>query len=299
MDLRHLNYFLVLAEELHFGRAAERLCISQPPLSRMIQQIEEDFGVMLFERNKKSVKLTQAGLDLLSDSKLIMRQMDAIKTKAKNHTVLNTGVLKIAYAGAVMHSKMISLLKQFSIELPNIELAYEELTNHEILYNLHEGNLDIAFVRNHLQTDGLENQVIEEVPIVAIVAENHPLAKYETLDVERFQNEKFIAFKRDCGPTLYDYSLSICARAGFNPNIVHNATQLNSIVRLVENGFGIAFLPADILEGYGLKLKAISLKNCNEKIPLIALYREQNPNPVLKEWIKFSKKEKFELLHKK
>src|SRR5690349_6268606 len=104
MDLRHLNYFLVLAEELHFGRAAERLHISQPPLTRMIQQIENDLGVVLFERTKRSVRLTPAGVELWQDAKQRLLQMQTVKKRLATHGQGQTGTLKLGYVGAVMHS---------------------------------------------------------------------------------------------------------------------------------------------------------------------------------------------------
>ncbi len=160
MDLRHLNYFMVLAEELHFGRAAERLHISQPPLSRMIQQIESDLGVTLFERTKRSVKLTPAGNELWQDAKQMVLHMQTLKKRLASYGQGQTGTIKIGYVGAVMHSELPALLAAFAKTYPNIQLHFEEQPNLNLLHELHTGTLDVAFVRTWLQTENLQEDVI-------------------------------------------------------------------------------------------------------------------------------------------
>lgn len=147
MDLRHLNYFLVLAEELHFGRAAERLHISQPPLTRMIKQIENELGVLLFERTKRSVILTTAGVELLQDAKQMVLQMETVKKRLTIHGKGETGTLKIGYVGAVMYSRLPMLLSAFTKNFPHINLQFEEQPNHSLLHGLNNGTLDavVAF----------------------------------------------------------------------------------------------------------------------------------------------------------
>ncbi|MBB6270619.1 DNA-binding transcriptional LysR family regulator [Pedobacter cryoconitis] len=281
MDLRHLNYFLILAEELHFGRAAERLHISQPPLSRMIQQIENELGVLLFERTKRSVILTPAGLDFLQDAKQMILQMQTVKKRLAIYGQGETGTLRIGYVGAVMHSKLPSLLAEFNKNLPHINLQFEELTNHNLVHELNNGTLDAAFVRTWLHPEKLEEKLILSEPFVAVLPAKHSLSKNNKISVKELIDEKFITFTRECGPTIFDSFLIMCANAGFTPRISHHASQLNSVLRLVESGFGISLLPEQIANGYALNLKFIPLENEKETIPLIMLIRKENPNPAL------------------
>lgn len=281
MDIRHLNYFLVLAEELHFGRAAERLHISQPPLSRMIKQIESDLGVMLFERTKRRVILTSAGVGFLQDAKQMVLQMETVKKRLAIHGRGETGTLKIGYVGAVMHTALPMLLSAFAKEFPQIHLQFEEQNNNDLLYGLNNGTLDVAFVRTWFHPENLEEKLILSEPFVAVVPANHLLARKKLISVKDLKKEIFITFTRDCGPTIFDSFLVLCSNAGFTPHVLHYASQLNSILRLVESGFGISLLPGDIAKGYKLNLRFIPLDNSTETVPLIMLTRKENSNPAL------------------
>lgn len=281
MDLRHLNYFLVLAEELHFGRAAERLFISQPPLTRMIQQIESDLGVVLFERTKRSVLLTAAGHELLQDAKQMVLQMETVKKRLAILGKGETGIIKIGYVGAVMHSELPSYLSKFNKNYPNINLQFEELPNINLVHGLNNGTLDVAFVRTFLNQDSLKEVIILKEDFVVVLPEHHKLANHKTINIKELKSENFITFTRECGPTIFDTFLSLCTNGNFSPNILHNASQLNSILRLVESGFGISILPKNAQHGYNLKLKFIPLQESIESVPLIMLTRKLNSNPAL------------------
>ncbi|WP_052496361.1 LysR family transcriptional regulator [Pedobacter lusitanus] len=281
MDLRHLNYFLILAEELHFGRAASRLHISQPPLSRMIRQIEDELGVLLFERTKRSVTLTPAGFDFLQDAKQMILQMQTVKKRLAIYGQGETGTLRIGYVGAVMHSRLPELLAGFREKYPHISLHFEELPNHNLVHELNNSTLDVAFVRTWLHPEKLEEKLILSEPFVAILPINHSLSKKKNISIKELVNEKFITFTRECGPTIFDSFLVMCSNAGFTPQISHHASQLNSVLRLVESGFGISLLPAQVEQGYALNLKFIPLEDAEETVPLIMLNRKENPNPSL------------------
>ncbi|MDQ3292204.1 MAG: LysR family transcriptional regulator [Bacteroidota bacterium] len=291
MDLRHLNYFLVLAEELHFGRAAERLHISQPPLTRMIQQIENDLGVALFERTKRSVKLTPAGAELWQDAKQMLQQMQTVKKRLATHGQGQTGTLKIGYVGAVMHSALPTLLADFAKAYPQVKLYFEEQPNQNLVHELNNGTMDVAFVRTWLHVENLQEDLILSEPFVAVLPEHHPLANNKKIAVKDLQQEKFITFTRECGPTIFDNFVVLCAKAGFTPHILHHASQLNSVLRLVECGFGISLLPQHVQHGYNLKIKFIPLEDASENIPLLMLSRKENPNPALLNLKSFLKKE--------
>jgi len=281
MDLRHLNYFLVLAEELHFGRAAERLNISQPPLSRMIQQIERELGVLLFERTKRSVMLTSGGVELLQDAKQMVLQMQAVKKRLSVFGKGETGTVRIGYVGAVMHTELPMLLSNFIEQFPHINLQFEEQPNNNLLHGLNNGTLDAAFVRTWLHPENLEERLLLSEPFVAVVPAKHKLARKKKISVKELKNESFITFTRECGPTIFDSFLVLCSNAGFTPQISHHASQLNSVLRLIESGFGVSLLPANIEVGYKLKLKFIPLENAKETVPLIMLTRKGNAGPAL------------------
>lgn len=281
MDLRNLNYFQVLAEELHFGRAAERLNISQPPLSRTIKQLEEDFGVLLFERTKRKVLLTSAGEELLVQTKQMISQMASIKKRLRIVGKGESGNLRIGYVGAAMHSCLPSLLNIFHENHPEIDLNFEEQPNINLMQSLNNGTMDAAFVRTWLNPKNLEEKIILTESLAAVLPAKHNLSNQKLIEIKDLENENFISFARDCGPTIFDSFLELCSASGFVPKIVHQATQLNSILRLVESGFGVSLLPVSIAENNNLNLKFIPLKKKIENIPLIMLYRKENANPSL------------------
>jgi DNA-binding transcriptional LysR family regulator len=281
MDLRNLNYFQVLAEELHFGRAAERLNISQPPLSRTIKQLEDDFGVLLFERTKRKVLLTSAGEELLVQTKQMISQMASIKKRLRIVGKGESGNLRIGYVGAVMHSSLPSLLNIFHENHPEIDLNFEEQPNINLMQSLNNGTMDAAFVRTWLNPKNLEEKIILTESLAAVLPAKHNLSNQKLIEIKDLENENFISFARDCGPTIFDGFLELCSASGFVPKIVHQATQLNSILRLVESGFGVSLLPVSIAENNNLNLKFIPLKKKIENIPLIMLYRKENANPSL------------------
>jgi len=282
MDIRHLNYFLVLAEELHFGRASERLHISQPPLSRMIRQIETDFGVRLFERSKRKVMLTPAGIELLQQTRQMVTHMDTVKKRLSIIGQGESGILRIGYVGATMHSAMPEFLSSFLVKYPQIHFTLEEQPNENLLHALNNGTMDVAFVRTWLHPKKLEEKLILEETFVAVLPRKHPLANKRRIDVKSLKDETFITFSRECGPTIFDNFLALCGKAGFTPAILHQASQLNSVLRWVESGFGVSLLPAYVEKGYNLDLKFIPLSKGSEKIPLLMLFRKENPNPSLK-----------------
>lgn len=281
MDLRYLNYFLVLAEELHFGRAAQRLHISQPPLSRMIRQMEEDLGVLLFERTKRKVILTPAGVELCHEGKQMIAQMASVKKRLNILGSGETGLLRIGYVGATMHSSLPASLAEFAQKYPDIQINFEEQNNEKLVHSLLNSTLDAAFVRTWIQAPTLTEQLIEKEEFVAILPLTHPLVHRPKISLLELKDEPFIMFSRECGPTIFDNFLMACTKTGFTPHIAHIASQFNSVLRLVEGGFGVSLLPKNIHSGYNLRLKCIALEETAEYVPLIMLYRKESSNPSL------------------
>lgn len=281
MNLRQLKSFMVLSEELHFGRAAERLNMSQPPLTRMIQQMEDDLGVLLFERNKRKVILTPIGTEFLQEAKQMVLQMETLKKRLAILGKGEKGNIIVGYVGAVMHTQLPYQLESFVQEYPHIHLQFEEHPNENLLHGLYNGTIDVAFVRTYLNPDGLDEKVLLEEPFVAVLPSNHSLAHKPSILVEELRSENFITFTRTCGPTIYDSFIKICSEAGFTPMISHNASQFNSVLRLVESGFGVSLLPKSTQKSYKLKLKYLKLNKEQETVPLIMLTRKENSNPAL------------------
>jgi DNA-binding transcriptional LysR family regulator len=180
-----------------------------------------------------------------------------------------------------MHTQLPMLLSSFAENYPNVTLHFEEQPNNNLIHGLNNATLDIAFVRTWLKPENLEEKLLFNEAFVAVLPEKHPLSSKKEIAIKDLASENFIIFTRECGPTIFDQFLVLCTDAGFTPNILHQASQLNSILRLVESGFGISLLPKNTELGYNLKLKFIPLENVKETIPLIMLSRKENTNLAL------------------
>jgi DNA-binding transcriptional LysR family regulator len=285
MELRHLRYFLTVADELHFGRAAEKLFMAQPPLSRQIKLLEEELGVELFNRTKKSVQLTPYGKYLREEAVKIFRQMEIMKNRLDLLKEGVVGQIKIGYVGSAMHSllpEVLSILKQ---EYSEIDTFLSELDNDGQIEALRNGNIDVGFVRPPIKADDIFIKPICSETFCLIVPFSHPLAKSNKITLEQLTDEPFVSFCRQCGPALFDKTISICNRAGFFPKIVHETSQINSLVRLVESNMGYSIVPTGVKSGYNLRVKFFELDQFPERAELALAYNPKHLSATTKKII--------------
>ncbi|MFC1563664.1 LysR substrate-binding domain-containing protein [candidate division KSB1 bacterium] len=277
MELRHLKYFLVLSEELHFGRAAKKLFIAQPPLSRQIKNLEEELGVKLFERTKKYVRLTPYGEYLREESQKIFTHVEMIK----NHlSLLNkgiTGQITIGYIGSVMHSLLPQVLKILKVEYPNIHTILSEIGNDQQIEAIRAGNIDIGFMRTPFDTPDLKTETIYTETFSLVLPNNHPLTESKKICLKELADEPFISFTRSCGGgEMHNKIYRLCGREGFTPKTVHETSQTNSIIRLVESNLGYAIVPTSIKTGFNCNVSFFELDHYPERIDLLLGYNPEN-----------------------
>lgn len=243
IDLRHLRYFLAVAEELSFSRAANRLGIAQPPLSQQIQRIEEILGFSLFERRPK-VRLTEAGEVLVIEARRTLAQarqgLEDVVRAGKGEV----GKLVIGFASSTRLGPLPELIQKYQNRFPKVRLFLKEMTTAEQQKALSNGTIDIGFLREP-STEGILacETVLNEAFIVALPPK-HNLAKRTRIDLAELAEEPFVYFPRDIAPTLYDRTIVSCQRAGFLPHVVQEAIDWITIVGLVEVGFGVSLVPA-------------------------------------------------------
>lgn len=274
MELRHLKYFLTLADELHFGRAAEKLFIAQPPLSRQIKNLEEELGVPLFERTKKQVRLTGYGRFLKDEATKLFQHVELIKNHIRLLGEGHAGQIKIGYVGSAMHSVLPEVLKVIQKELPDIHTSMFELRNLDQIAALKDGSLDIGFIRTPITLEGLHINPIFSETLSVILPRSHPLAKSKRLKLSDLSSEPFISFCRECAPGLFDCIIGLCNKEGFSPRIIHESSQINSVVRLVESGLGYSIVPSSVKQGYNIKVQFHELANYPERAELALAYHE-------------------------
>ena len=248
MDLRHLRYFVAVAEERHFTRAAERVGIRQPPLSLQIRQLEEELGTPLFRRLSRGVELTDTGELLLDEARRILEQVERAKANVQSCARGDTGRLNVGFAGATYFQPRVpEVIQSFRALYPNVLLSPEQSNTPHLVDCLRSGSVDVAFVRPPVgDCEGIAVQPVAEEPMRIVLPAQHALAKESAIPLNALAGENLILFPRTIGPGLYDIIISSCQQAGFSPVLGQEAPQIPSIVYLVAAGFGVSVIPQSI-----------------------------------------------------
>lgn len=246
MELRHLRYFLAVAEELHFTRAAARLHIGQPPLSQQIQALEAELGVSLFHRTKRSVRLTEAGQHLLGRAREILASSAGVAGELQRIARGESGELHIGFTSSgVLIGELRQVLRQYRDTFPGVTLRLREMYTHAQFAGLLRGELDVGFVRfNDSTPPGLELQVLRRDRLCLIVPEEHRLAGLGEVSIAECRDEAFIGYPAGSGASLVDYVNRLCAAAGFVPRVTQEAREALTQIGLVAAGMGVAVLSA-------------------------------------------------------
>ncbi|HLG94869.1 MAG TPA: LysR substrate-binding domain-containing protein [Bryobacteraceae bacterium] len=244
IELRHLRYFLAVAETLHFSRAAQRLGLAQPPLSQQIKQLEQLIGHRLFDRTTRGVKLTLAGQLLADRARSTIEKVHDDLAQVRRLGRGEEGTLTVGFAGSVMFTELRAAIEAYRRRYPKVELRLREMYTSALITGLLEGTLDLAFLRDGGPTEGVQVTTLFEEPFVAVLPEKHPLGGKRRLRVSDLRHEPFVFFARRMGPLAFDRTMACCEAHGFRPHIVQEAPQWPTLVRLVAAGLGVSLAPA-------------------------------------------------------
>ncbi len=281
LELRHLRYFIAVAEELHFGRAAARLGIAQPPLSQQIQRLEQLVGTKLLERTSRRVQLTDAGRILLNEARPVVAATQAAVEATRRAARGETGELKVAFAATVMFLALPRIIRNFRDRFPLVHLDLREMPTGPQLSALVSGEIDIGFVREPTPDDTLEIVTVMREPLRIAVNKSHPLAARPTLAVRDLALEPFVLFPEELAPGLYRQVMALCQQAGFTPNVIEESRELYTSVSLVEAGIGVSILPASVekLGWRGVRYRPIPSAAAETRIA--AAWRKDRARPVV------------------
>jgi len=239
-----LRYFLAVAEELHFTRAAARLGIQQPPLSQQIRQLEDELGARLFRRLTRGVELTEPGALLRQEARRILEQVERTKAAVQGLARGNSGHIRVGFSNASYFNPVVSqVICDFRERFPDVVLTPFQSVTAELVRALHEARVDVAFLRAPFDDDGLASELVVEEPLVAVVQEVHPLAAQRDVALVALAREPFLMFPRATSPGFYDSIISACQQAGFSPRLGQEAPDIPSLVHLVGAGFGVSVVP--------------------------------------------------------
>jgi DNA-binding transcriptional LysR family regulator len=244
VELRHLRYFVAVAEELHFGRAAARLGIQQPPLSQQIKYLESVIGHALFVRTSRSVSLTASGQELLERARRILTRVQEDLSAARRVGRGEVGALTVGFAGSAMLTVLPDVVKVYRRDYQEVRLRLLEMATSEIIEHLRDGSVDLGFLRDPGKQEGLVIEMVLREPFVAVLPERHRLAKMKNIPVAKLKGEPFVFYQRRMGPVAYDKTMHLCKRAGFEPQIVQDTPQWPTAIRLIAAGLGVSITPA-------------------------------------------------------
>lgn len=281
IEFRHLKYFQTVAKELHFRKAAEKLFITQPALSRQIQQLEEYVGTELFKRDKRNVSLTKAGEYLLTESQFLFDHLGFIKDNIRHIANGDEGEIRIGFVGSAMQSVIPSLLKKINRDSPGIHFVLTELTNQDQVDKIRNDQLDLGFIRTMRLPEGLNKLDVFEETFCLVLPKSHPISSKNFKDISDLEKENFILFSSQYSHGYYDKIMSIFEDQGFAPKIAHESVHANTIFRLVENELGIGIVPSSLKQGFDLNIKFIDLKKIPQRTTLSAIWKEESRNPIL------------------
>jgi DNA-binding transcriptional LysR family regulator len=289
IELRHLRYFITVAEELHFGRAAERLHMAQPPLSQQIRQLETQLGFQLFYRTKRSVRLTEAGQVFLDYCHQIMAQLEQGIQAGQQASRGEIGKLSIGFVSSTAYSVLPDLLQQFRNQFPGVALTLRELTTDQQVQWLHDKRIDVGFLRPPVEDPAFQQVIVLREPLVVALPERHPLAAVSKVALKSLTSEPFILFPRRLATGLYDQIISLCQQAQFSPRVVQEAIQIQTIISLVAAEMGIAIVPVSI---QNLQRTGVVYRPLQEPTPEAAIavvWRQADSSPTLAQFLQVVK----------
>jgi DNA-binding transcriptional LysR family regulator len=289
-DFRQLRYFVAVAEELSFTRAAQRLHISQPPLSQQIQALEQDLGARLLERNKRNVSLTEPGRLFLEQARQILDHAEEARQRVAEAAAGFSGELRLAYTVSVsFHPALPQTLLRFGRNAPNVRLRLSEMYTEPQFSALRAGQIDVGFVRSEpaheVDARALRLQVIDREPLLLALPAGHPLASRRRLRMGDVAGEAFVAQPRELAATLYDRLVQLAAKSDFHPQIRQHAQQLNGLLALVAAGIGLALVPATMRSVQLAGVSYVPLEDPDAYLLLAVACRADDASPVLAQFL--------------
>jgi len=283
MELRHLRYFIAVAQERNFTRAAERLHVAQPPLSRQIQQLEAELGLELFDRDSRPLKLTEAGRLLLEQATQVLERIDGLKTMMKRLKDSARPRFVIGFAPSTIYAALPNLIRSFRAAAPQVELSLVEMVSLEQIPALKEGRIDVGFGRVRMEDPAVRRDVLRHEQLVVALPAAHPMAALEgRLSLAALASEPLIIYPREPRPSYADQVISIFHDRGLEPAIVHEARELQTAIGLVAAEVGFAIVPTSVRRSRRDDIVYRELDDANVTSPIIMSRRINDTSP----WIR-------------
>lgn len=287
MELRHLKYFLAVAEELNFTKASEKLFISQPPLSRQIIELEEEIQARLFNRNNKKVELTEAGKYFEKEVRELFQNLEHSIIKTKKIAQNTSGEFRIAYISSIYSAVISDLIQQLKKQFPYVNFKLFEVSTSKQILALEQGKIDLGIIRSPIKSPKIKSQLWFQDGF-SVVYNKSLIQINSEKDIPTLKDETFVFFNKDYAPHYHEVLLQLCAFYGFTPKIVHESNNINSIVQLVKNGLGISIVPATIAKNNSdPEIGFIELKKVNLYTDVSLISSKKDDSEITKSAIDF------------
>jgi DNA-binding transcriptional LysR family regulator len=283
MELRHLKYFVAVAEELHFGRAAQRVGIAQPPFSRQIKTLEEEIGAPLLWRSKRHVELTAAGKVFLLDARNLLALADRAADTARRAARGEIGQLSVGFVTSALYGQFTSVFRLMRARHPEVALRLQDMTSEEQVQAMQEHKLDVGLVRPPVPgADALSFQTVFREPFVVALPQKHKLARQKVIALKDLARESFLMVPRSLGPAFYDQIIQCCAQAGFAPKVALETSSTHTIVSLIAGGMGLSLVPHSL---QSLRRTGVVYRPLKPPVPtteLAVVWRREDSSPALR-----------------
>ncbi len=286
MELRQLRYFVAVAEDLHFGHAAQRLHIAQPALSRQIQALEKELLVQLLFRNRRRVQITPTGQVFLDRARLILARADEAVLAVQRASGGVSGSLNLGFVGSATYDVLPSVLRVFRQVAPHVDLSLSEMTVHAQIEALTEKRIDVGLLRLPSKTEGLVFRTISREPLYAALPKSHPLAHLPALRLSALAAEPFVLYPDYPRPSWTEFVIAVCQQAGFRPIVVQRTVEIQTTLSLVAAGIGVSIVPRCIGNVARKDVVFRRLTGVRAHTDLMVAYRERDPSPVVQTFLK-------------
>lgn len=289
MELRHLRYFVAVAEELNFSRAAVKLGMSQPPLSHQLKQLERELGVQLFRRLPRGVQLTRHGEVLWTAARRLTHDVERFQALAEQLQEGKEGVLRLGVVGTALLGSLPALMRRARDEMPRVAFQLEEIESGDQGAAFLEHRIDVGVLRPPVAGENLSYLDVSREPLVAALPSDHPFATAASFGAADLREDPFVLFPRRLGTGLYDSVVEVCLQAGFLPNIVHETERMQTVVGLVATGEGVSIVPQCVTRLHLPGVEYRELDDCTVTSLLSFAWRNDNKSPVLDRFLEVAR----------
>ena len=280
LELRHLRYFVAVAEELNFSRAADRLHMAQPPLSAAVRQLEQELGTELLLRTTREVKLTEAGATFLEGARRTLAELERARSEAQRAAAGEIGQLRLAFSWSARFETLPTVGRAFRATHPDVSLLTEEMWNARMLPALRSGAIDLAVSLCPEIAGEFSYLTVRSEPVVALVARSHPLAGADALELRMLADEDFLLFPRELAPRLYDFMTGLCRGSGFAPRVRGDSFHSGWELQILSDVDVVALAPASVALGLPDGLAAAVVTDPPGRLDTVIISRKDDTSPV-------------------